>query len=97
MSDHPSTFGGGTTGKTGDNIAWNDRAALHRADDGDGIFDGAKALSRGTFADMIRHVMTLPEADRDTYVIEKAGDREYRAAEIAALAARPDFPAEDTQ
>ena len=93
MSDHPSTYEGTPT-RTGP-MAWEDRAALHRADDGDGVFDGANALNRGTFADMIRHIMRLPEEERDKYVIEKAGDREYSAREAAMLFEREDFPAEE--
>ena len=90
MSDHPSTFQG-TPNESGEH-AWEDRAALHRKDDGDGVLDGAKALRRGTFADMIRHLMLLPENEREKYVIEKSGDREYSATEVTELAARDDFP-----
>ncbi len=56
------------------------------------MFDGAKGLTSGTFAEMIRHMMMLPEAERSQYSIEKAGDREYHAEEVAALAAHKDFP-----
>ncbi|MEE4339247.1 hypothetical protein [Erythrobacter sp.] len=90
MSDHPSTYDG--TPEKSDETAWQDRAALHAADDGDGIFDGAKAIRRGTFAEMIRHIVSLPEEDRGRYVIEKAGDREYSAAEAVELSKRSDFP-----
>ncbi|QFT78058.1 hypothetical protein [Erythrobacter sp. THAF29] len=90
MSDHPSTFKG-TPLETGKH-AWDDRAALHRADDGDGVLDGMKALRRGTFAEMIRHIALLPEEERGKYVIEKAGDREYSAEEAVALSQRDDFP-----
>jgi hypothetical protein len=38
--------------------------------------------------------MLLPEQERADYYIEKAGDREYHAAEIAELSKRPDFPRE---
>jgi len=93
MADHPSTYEG-TPVKSGEH-AWNDRAALHAKDDGDGVFDGAKALRRGTFAEMIRHVAMLPAEQRNKYVIEKAGDREYSAEEAVALASRPDFPKSD--
>ena len=51
-----------------------------------------KGLRSGTFAEMIRHMMLLPEDERAAYCIEKAGDREYHAAEVAQLAALPDFP-----
>ena len=92
MSDHPSTYEG-TPEKSGV-MAWNDRASLHRADDGQGVFDGANALNRGTFAEMISHLMRLPEEERDKYVIQKAGDRQYSSSEAATLFARGDFPGE---
>ena len=53
-------------------------------------------LLRGTFAEMIRHIAQLPEGDRQGYVIQKAGDRTYRADEAMALASTPDFPSQDT-
>ena len=92
MSDHPSTFRGDplNTGPTD----WDDRAALHRADDGDGVFDGGKSLKNGSFAEIIRHVMLLPGEERSKYVVEKAGDRAYHADEVAALYEREDFPRE---
>ena len=90
MTDHPSTFKGDDTHRPG--IQWDDRAALHRVGDGDGVLEGAKGLRSGTFAELIQHVMLLPEEDRIHYYIEKAGDREYRADEIASLAQREDFP-----
>lgn len=93
MADHPSTFGGESL-HTGSH-AWDDRAALQARDDGDGLLDGAKALMRGTFAEMIRHLAALPEAERQAYVINKAGDREYSAEEAMKLASHPDFPARD--
>ncbi len=93
MTDHPSTFRGPDNQRDG--IQWNDRASLHRVGDGDGVFDGAKGLRSGSFAEMIEHVMLLPEEERNGYVIEKAGDREYGAAEIASLAADPSFPKKD--
>jgi len=37
-------------------------------------------------------MMLLPEDERAAYCIEKAGDREYHAAEVAQLAALPEFP-----
>lgn len=92
MADHPTAFGDAPLAPG--TMAWSDRAALHKAGDGDGVFDGAKALRRGTFAEIIRHLMLLPEETRGDYVIEKAGDREYSAAEAVQLAAREDFPGE---
>lgn len=90
MTDHPSTFQAEDTHRAG--IQWEDRASLHRDDDGGGVLDGAKGLRSGTFAEMIRHIMLLPRDDRDQYHIQKAGDREYHYAEIEALSARSDFP-----
>lgn len=90
MTDHPSTYKAEETYREG--IDWDDRAALHEADDGQGLLDGAKALRHGTLAELVRHVMLLPEADRKNYAIQKAGDRKFSAAEIAALANHPDFP-----
>ncbi|MBI1401823.1 MAG: hypothetical protein GC147_01235 [Porphyrobacter sp.] len=92
MTDHPPTSGG-LTNQSGSH-AWDDRAAIHAKDDGGGLLDGGKALTRGTFAEMIRHLVALPEAERRGYVIEKAGDRRYSAQEAMALASRPDFPAQ---
>ncbi|QWC55765.1 hypothetical protein F7D01_00505 [Erythrobacter sp. 3-20A1M] len=90
MSDHPSTFD--ATPVNSDEDAWDDAAALHEADDGQGVLDSAKALRRGSFADMIRYLTRLPEEEREKYVIQKAGDRQYTADEAEGLAARPDFP-----
>ena len=93
MTDHPTTFGDRDTHSEG--IEWHDRAALHAKDDGDGVFDGAKALRRGTFAEMVRHIVALSPEDREKYVIEKAGDRQYSAQEALALAEDPTFPKAD--
>lgn len=93
MTDHPSTFRG-PAAQSGE-IAWDDRAALHRIDDGDGLLDGANALRRDSFAGLIRHLMRLPESERMKYEIEKAGDRKYSVAEAAELYVRSDFPQED--
>lgn len=90
MSDHPSTFRGDTN--VNDAINWEDRAALHRASGGSGILDNATALRRGSFAEMIEHLMLLPAEDRGEYTIQKEGDREYSADEAAKLGALPDFP-----
>ena len=90
MTDHPSTYRADDTHRAG--IQWDDRASLHRNDDGGGVLDGAKGVRSGTFADMIRHLMLLPEDERSGYHIQKAGDREYHLPEIETLAAREDFP-----
>ena len=91
MTDHPSTYKGRTL-KSGEH-QWDDRASLHSADDGSGVFDSMKALRRGTFAEMIRHIALLPEEDRSQYVIEKSGDRTYSADEAIELSQHEDFPA----
>lgn len=90
MADHPTASGDAPT--TNGEIEWQDRAAIHAADDGQGILDGSKALRRGSFAEMIAHLMQLPEGVRGQYLIQKAGDRAYSAAEAAVLASRADFP-----
>lgn len=90
MVDHPSTFG------AEDGVArepeWHDRAALHLASQSDGVLSHATALRRGSFVELIQQMMAMPEAERQRYVIEKAGDREYGADEIAELARHPSFP-----
>lgn len=88
--NHPSTIR--DTDAHSDNVDWGDHAALHLAGRSDGLLTGLEALRRGTFAELISQVMAMPEDERSKYVIEKAGDREYQADEIAALAARADFP-----
>ena len=93
MSDHPSTYRGESNNSGA--IAWDDRASLHAADDSGGVLDGGSVLQRGTFAEMIRHLASLPAETRRRYVIAQAGDRRYSADEAMALASRPDFPAQD--
>ncbi|MBX7526949.1 hypothetical protein [Qipengyuania vesicularis] len=90
MTDHPSTFKGEETHRPG--IQWDDRASLHRVGDGDGVLDAAKGLRSGTFAELVTHMILLSEDERANYYIEKAGDREYHADEVAELSQRADFP-----
>lgn len=90
MTDHPSTFRGEDTHSDG--IQWDDRATLNLVNAGEGLLSGASSVRSGSFAELISFVENLPEEDRAKYYIEKAGDREYHAAEIADLAAREDFP-----
>ncbi|HSJ78201.1 MAG TPA: hypothetical protein VK913_05640 [Erythrobacter sp.] len=92
MTDHPSTFGGETT-KSGA-TAWNDAASLHTADNGTGLLESMKSVRSGTFAEMIRHIASLPDGQRKDYAIQKAGDRRYSADEAMELASHPDFPAQ---
>lgn len=90
MSDHPTTFRGEPAASTG--IGWDDMASLHRSDDGGGVLHRLKAVRHGTLVELVRFVTTLPEDERERYVIEKMGDRRFGPGEIAALARRPDFP-----
>lgn len=90
MTDHPSTYKGGTSGDDG--IDWDDRATLHRVGDGGGLLDSAKSIRDGTFEELIQHVMMMPEASRAEYCIQKAGDRRFDYPEIAALHASEGFP-----
>jgi len=90
MADHPSTFNATETHHAG--VEWDDRAALHRADDGQGLLDGGKGLRDGTLAEMVHHVMMLPKGDQEKYVIQKKGDHRLKIAEIRALASREDYP-----
>ncbi len=90
MTDHPSTYKGESSGGPG--IDWDDRAFLHHVGDGRGLLDGAKSIRDGTFADLIKHIMLLPEDSRAEYCIQKAGDRRFDYPEIAALYESEDFP-----
>ena len=90
MSDHPTTFRG--EGEPSQGFAWRDRASLHRRGQSDGLLHGATALRTGSFAELVGQVAAMPAEERRDYVIEKKGDREYGADEIAELARRTDFP-----
>ncbi|MFM2372618.1 MAG: hypothetical protein RIS85_2340 [Pseudomonadota bacterium] len=72
---------------------WTDHATVLRREAADGVFHGFASLHSGSFADMVRLVSRMSESERATLVIEKSGDRQYSAGEIARLAARADFPA----
>ena len=87
MTDHPSTFKGDDNHAHG--IQWDDRASLHRVDDGDGVLDAAKGLRSGTFAELIRHMMLMPEDERAQYCIEKAGAGDGRPCAVGAARADP--------
>ncbi len=90
MTDHPSTYNAEGTYREG--IQWDDRASLHRVDDGGGLLDKSKGLRDGTFADLVKHMMLLPEDERSKYYIDKAGDRKFQAKEVTALAQLDDYP-----
>lgn len=91
MTDHPSTFNATDCYRSG--IQWDARASLHLEGAGSGVLEGAKGLRNGSFAELIGHIMLMPERERGRYYIEKHGDREFHLPEIAALASRDDFPA----
>ena len=90
MSTSPSTFKA-EPGHGG--LDWNVPAALHRSDDGGGVLHDMKAVRHGSLAELVRFVMTLPEEQRDLYVIDKSGDHRLTIGEIRNLSRRPDFPA----
>ncbi len=90
MTDHPSTYKADDTHREG--IQWDDRAFLHHVGDGDGVFDSAKSVRDGTFADLISHLMMMPEDSAKNYYIQKAGDREFQYPEIVNLYNSDTFP-----
>ena len=90
MSDHLTAFGDVPT--NAETLDWDDRASLHTVEDGTGIFSGASAAARGTFAEMARQLMAMPADKRSAYLIKKAGDRSYTADEIADLDAEGNIP-----
>lgn len=87
---NPSTFK--AEPHSGSGPAWDDPASLHRSNDGGGLLSDLKAARHGTLAELIRFVISLPEAEQGDYVIEKAGDHRLAVGEILALSRRPDFP-----
>ena len=89
MSHHPTTFAGEAADNNG--VGWADLASLHRRDGG-GLLHGFNVIRKGSLAELVLLFTRLPIADRPTYMIEKAGDRQYQPDEIMALARRPDFP-----
>jgi hypothetical protein len=91
MSKAPPTLG--TDTRRHSEIGWDDFATLHRFDDGAGVLYALKAIRRGSLAELVRHVIRLPEAEQKNYVIEKTGDHRLDWLEIRRLAALPDFPA----
>ena len=90
MTDHPSTFRADSTST--DSIGWEDRASIHRREDGKGLLHAMTALHRGSLAEMVALIGRLPEDQRGDYIIQKAGDQLLGPAEIMTLARRNDFP-----
>jgi hypothetical protein len=73
-------------------VEWNDFSELHVKDDGGGILSGLKAIRQGTLAELVYFVASLPEDERDQYVIDKSGDHRLTIGEIMMLSRRSDFP-----
>lgn len=73
-------------------VEWNDFSELHVKDDGGGILSGLKAIRQGTLAELVYYVASLPEDERDQYVIDKSGDHRLTIGEIIMLSRRADFP-----
>jgi len=74
-------------------VNWGAPARLHeRNDGGSDMFYDFKTLKTGSLAELIAHVMALPAEDRLRVVIDSANGS-INIQDIAALAARPDFPA----
>jgi len=90
MSDTPTTFQGEPGGNS--TPGWNDYAELHKCEDGGGLFHRFKTIRRGTLAELVTFVMSLPEEERGEYAIEKAGDHRLLIGEIRNLSHRADFP-----
>jgi len=90
MSDTPTT----TDAEPGraNGVGWNDAAELHRCEDGGGLFHRFKTIRRGSLAELIGFVISLPDAQQADYAIQKEGDHQMRIGEIRALSRRADFP-----
>ena len=64
---------------------WNDHATIVPRDAAGSVLHGFAVLHSGTFAEMVRLMGRMPEADRAELIIEKSGDRNYGPAEAVAL------------
>jgi hypothetical protein len=71
---------------------WNDHATIVPRDAAGSVLHGFAVLHSGTFAEMVRLMGRMPEADRIELIIEKSGDRHYGPAEALELFKRADFP-----
>ncbi|KQM18834.1 hypothetical protein [Novosphingobium sp. Leaf2] len=91
MSETPSTIDSGDT--PAQSFGWDDTAELHKCADGGGLFHNLMTIRRGTVADLIRYVVSLPEEKQEDYAIQKDGDHTLNIAEIRRLRRRDDFPA----
>jgi len=73
-------------------VNWGDFAELHTSDDGGGVLSSLKAVRQGTLAELVHFVASLPEGERQRFVIVKAGDHRLSLAEVMLLTRRPDYP-----
>lgn len=90
MSDNPTTIQGESPRFSSTN--WNDAAELHKCEDGGGLFHRLKTIRRGTLAELITFVLSMPDDQQDDYAIQKEGDHQLRIGEIRNLSRRADFP-----
>lgn len=90
MSDIPTTIEG-ESGQPA-SAGWNDAAELHKCEDGGGLFHRLKTIRRGTLAELIGFVLSLPDEQQSDYAIQKEGDHQLRIGEIRSLSRRADFP-----
>jgi len=74
-------------------VGWNDAAELHKCEDGGGLFHRLKTIRRGTLAELISFVLSMPDDQQSDYAIQKEGDHQLRIGEIRNLSRRSDFPA----
>ncbi|KPF55526.1 hypothetical protein J2792_000573 [Novosphingobium capsulatum] len=79
-------------GRAGAQDFWNDHATIVTRDAAGSVLHGFAVLHSGSFAEMVRMMGRMPEADRNDLVIEKSGDRSYGPAEALELFKRADFP-----
>ena len=91
MSENPTTIQGESA--LPNSTHWNDAAELHKCEDGGGLFHRLKTIRRGTLAELISFVMSMPDDQQDDYAIQKEGDHQLRIGEIRTLSRRADFPA----
>jgi len=91
MSDIPTTIEGESGGRA--SVGWNDAAELHKCEDGGGLFHRLKTIRRGTLAELISFVLSMPDDQQSDYAIQKEGDHQLRIGEIRNLSRRSDFPA----
>ncbi|GGA03035.1 MAG: hypothetical protein COW16_03400 [Sphingomonadales bacterium CG12_big_fil_rev_8_21_14_0_65_65_10] len=93
MTDHPTTFRAEPADLTDPD--WDDRATLYKIDEGQGLLGGFDGLRRGTLAELVHFVQTLPEHERKDYAIQESGDKRYGPHEIAILAQHDNLPPAD--